>query len=121
MTDVFTSALTIAVAVDPDDVPTEAPIPSGSIPEWAVGKLVDLLSFIIGLLPDGPDSGSITSGYGSAMSEVVGHAATVGNWVPWGAFSTALTFVLAGLGFSFVVKITRIALSFITVGGGSAG
>lgn len=80
-----------------------------------------LFSFVLGLFPQqwaGPPSGLATD---NVFHDILSDAASMGVWLP---IPTACVFMAAVVGANiagFVIRLFRMALSYLTLGGGSAG
>lgn len=79
---------------------------------WAIAGLVTGLDAVI---PDPP--GWVTSGLGQ-VSELYGHAAEFGAWIPVDLALTILAFVLAIQLAVTGMLLVRMAISYTTFGGG---
>lgn len=88
--------------------------------EWLFSLVAAVVEFILGLLPDLPDSGWLSGGVASTVGTISSFVSGFGAWIPFGAAATATTFVLAVLAAAVLVKTVRIVASFFTAGGGSA-
>jgi hypothetical protein len=90
------------------------------IVEWFLDALVSLLEAAIGALPTfNPPTWFTNSG--SMVGQLFGFANSMGAWMPIGLLMTVATAVLTCVVIGFGIKLTRIAASFLTAGGGSAG
>ena len=90
------------------------------IVEWFLGVLVSVAEALLGALPSfSPPSwfSDSTSGFGT----IFGYAHDMGAWLPVGVGFTVAVALLTCIVIGFGIKITRIAASFLTAGGGSAG
>lgn len=79
---------------------------------WSVAWLIDLL----------PDF-DLPDWYGTAVNfwaNTIASAASLDAWVNLGAVYNAAILVFASIGIAIAIKVGRIALSFLTLGGGSA-
>jgi len=90
------------------------------IVEWFLGLLVSLLETMVSALPSFDPPGWFTNA-NSGFASVFGVANSMGVWLPVGLGFTVLAAVLTCLVIGFGIKVTRIAASFLTAGGGSAG
>lgn len=77
-----------------------------------------LLVPVVALIPGPPDW--LTSHTG-AIAHVFDQAQHLGAWFPVGIVSTVVVFLAGIWAVAFVIKLGRIAASFFTAGGGSAG
>jgi hypothetical protein len=111
----------IRLPIEGDDLVPAPDVPAGSIPEWLVGKLFDLIGAALSIIPVPQGVSDMTSGFATNIASLVGMAASIGSWVPWGSFAAALTFAGTSVGLAFMIKLGRIVASFFTAGGGSAG
>jgi hypothetical protein len=90
------------------------------IVEWFLGVLVGLLEGLLGGLPSfAPPSWFTDSG--GLFGQMFDDAASMGVWLPVGLGVTIMVAVLTCVGIGFAIKAVRIAASFLTAGGGSAG
>jgi hypothetical protein len=90
------------------------------IVEWFLDALVSLLEALVSALPSfAPPSwfGNSSSGFG----QVFGVANSMGAWLPVGLGVTVALALLTCIVIGFSIKLVRIAASFLTAGGGSAG
>lgn len=86
-----------------------------------MSAIAGLFSFFIGLFPanwGGPPAG--LSG-DNVFSNILSDAASMGVWLPIGTAVTFMGAVVAANIAGFVIRLSRIALSYMTFGGGSAG
>lgn len=80
--------------------------------------LGSVISAILGLIPDFPvpDWLSSAGGFvGTVTSALSGSSA----WLPWSTLILAVGLVMAAYAAAVVIRGVRIALSFLTLGGGS--
>jgi hypothetical protein len=82
--------------------------------------LADLASLVLGILPH-VDVPSWLSNPSSAIGQVFQAAGSMGAWFPVTLASTVLLSVLAVWVAGFAIKVARIVVSFLTLGGGGAG
>lgn len=75
---------------------------------------------LLSLLPTFTVPDWVTSANG-AMSTIFGYAGLMGAWFPVTLVRNVVLAVLGVWLIGFTIKIVRIVLSFLTVGGGSAG
>jgi hypothetical protein len=90
------------------------------IVEWFLGVLVSVAEALLGALPSfAPPAwfSDSTSGFAT----IFGYAADMGVWLPVGTGFAVAVAVLTCIVIGFAIKVTRIAASFLTAGGGSAG
>ncbi len=89
------------------------------IVQWFLSAVGSVITWFLDLLPDFllPDN---WDNIVVQWAGVVNTASKLGHWFPLQAFALALIVVLAALGTAFAIRLTRIVLSFITAGGGSA-
>lgn len=80
----------------------------GGVVAWAIG----LFSF-----PVVPEMFATLSGFIDSMSA---WTANTGVWIPWGLLTTGIAAVGVCLIAAVSVKLVRVALSFLSAGGGSA-
>jgi hypothetical protein len=90
------------------------------IVEWFLGVLVSLLEGLLSVLP-AFDPPAWFSDSGGLFGQMFGNAASMGVWIPVGLGMTVMVAVLTCVVIGFGIKVTRIAASFMTAGGGSAG
>jgi hypothetical protein len=69
--------------------------------------------------PD-PSASSTVSGVQQGLGTVLAYATQFGSWIPWNVVGPAVLITFAALIASGGIKLVRIVLSFITLGGGSA-
>lgn len=89
---------------------------------WTTGLSVitDVFVALVGLFPVVSPPEWLTSANG-LVTTLVGYAAGMGAWLPMGlAVGVAATIVVV-IGVALAIKLVRIALSYVTLGGGSAG
>jgi hypothetical protein len=90
------------------------------IVEWFLGVLVGLLEGLLSALPSfSPPSWFTDSG--GMVGQLFTYADSMGAWLPIGLLMTIAAAVLTCVVIGFAIKLTRIAASFLTAGGGSAG
>lgn len=87
--------------------------------KWFVDALSAVVSALLGLLPTVTMPAWIASTT-SALTSMLVNIAQLGAWIPLGAFGKCLAFVLLCSGVAVTARLTRIAISHVTGGGGSA-
>ena len=90
------------------------------IVEWFLGVLVGLLEGLVSALPAFSPPSWFTSS-GGMVAQLFGYADSMGAWLPIGLLMTIAAAVLTCIVVGFGIKLARIAASFLTAGGGSAG
>jgi hypothetical protein len=90
------------------------------IVEWFMDVLETILTGVAGLFPSGTVPGWLQNS-DSTFGNVLEEFGRLQTWVPIPTALTVLAAVLVCWGIGFAVKLVRIVLSFVTVGGGSAG
>lgn len=88
--------------------------------EWLYGLAATLWESLCAALPALPVPAWLSGGAANVAS-VLGKAAALGNWVPFDVAAVVVASVVACLLAGVAIKVARIAVSFLTVGGGSAG
>lgn len=78
-----------------------------------------LVGLVIGLFPSGNPPAWLADG-GGYLAQLVGYAAGLGAWIPFGLAGTVVTALLVCVGLGFVIFVVRMVVSFFTGGGGSA-
>lgn len=87
--------------------------------EGLISIAVGLFDFIVSAFGNAPAPGWLT-GLAGQLDTLVVAAASMGGWVPWSSFGTALAAVIGAATLSLVVRVVRILVSLFTGGGGSA-
>lgn len=87
---------------------------------WAFELMASLVAGGIGLLPVFTPPEWVTDAE-STVNDMLAYATGLGAWVPMGLAVTVAAAVLFSALVGFGIKALRIALSFGTLGGGSAG
>jgi hypothetical protein len=90
------------------------------IVEWFLGVLVSLFEAVVSVLP-GFDPPAWFSSSTGGFASVFGVASSMGVWLPIGLGFTVAAALLTCIVVGFGIKGARIAASFLTAGGGSAG
>lgn len=88
------------------------------VTEWLIEALATAAAFLIDLLPDWTVPDWFT-GLAATMEQIVGYAVQLGNWFPLDAIGAAAAGILLATGISLAVRIGRMGLSFLTLGGGA--
>jgi hypothetical protein len=86
---------------------------------WIWDAIRTLLDLLLGLFPTVTMPtwvGMIADYFVQGVTVLNG----MGNWVPLGAISTGLTFVLSCSAIAMTIRVARILISLFTGGGGSA-
>lgn len=91
------------------------------ITDKLLGLFAALARFVVGLFPDLPVPEWLTGAVPEGIRTVTGWASSLGAWIPGEAVAGALSLVGAALAAAVAVKLARIAASFLSAGGGSAG
>lgn len=91
------------------------------IVNFVVHVLSQVAVLLVSLIPAGSGVPSWVTSLGSDFGLVAGWASSVGVWVPWPVIFTVVAAVMACWGIGLAVKLVRIAISYVTLGGGSAG
>lgn len=89
------------------------------ITQLIVNALAALFTAIIGLFPQVPVPGWVSSGQ-SSIASVVTAAQGFDNWLPVGLMFNVVGVVIAARLVGYSIKGIRILASFLTAGGGSA-
>jgi hypothetical protein len=90
------------------------------IVEWFLDLLVSLLEALLSVIPSFDPPGWFTSST-SGFASVFGVAQSMGVWLPVNLGFVVVAAVLTCIVVGFGIKVARIAASFLTAGGGSAG
>lgn len=86
--------------------------------DWFIAAVQKFGAQLQSLVP--PVPGWVTDGPGM-IARLMGYATALGNWVPLPLFAIVVASVVVCLVAGLGIKVARIAASFLTVGGGSAG
>lgn len=84
-----------------------------------LGWVASMVHAVLGALPAVPVPSWMAPG--GAVTAVFSDAGSMGVWFPTTLGVTVLGAVLAAWAIGWGIKLVRIAVSFLTVGGGSAG
>lgn len=90
------------------------------IVQWFLDLAAAVIGGALSALPVLHPPGWLTSA-DSAMTDFLTIVSDMGAWMPVGLMVSVFVAVLACIGIGFGIKVARIALSFLTAGGGSAG
>lgn len=88
--------------------------------EWIMTALSWVFAGLAALVPDG-DAPQWLGNFVAGISEMLSMFDGLGVWVPLGLLLSIMGTLLACIGVGFTIKVIRIAASFLTAGGGSAG
>lgn len=88
--------------------------------EWFLGVARTVFGGVIDALPKFTVPDWLTGAH-DMVQGVLDKVGALGYWIPFGLAFTVAATVMGVLLLGFGVKVARIALSFLTAGGGSAG
>jgi hypothetical protein len=83
-----------------------------------LGALKAVLVFFMGLMPHLGVPSWLSSATSALGTVTAGLSSTTG-FLPWSVIAGAVVLAIAGVGLSVAIRGVRIALSFLTLGGGS--
>lgn len=87
--------------------------------EAIVSAFVAVITFLIGLIPSWSAPGWLTTAT-TTLADAVGHIAMLNGWLPVSAIGQVVVFLMAAGALALGIRLTRIVLSLVTGGGGSA-
>ena len=90
------------------------------IVEWALTVVSAVMKGMLDLIPDVAVPGWLTDA-GGLFGTLVGYTTSLSSWAPITLGAAIGGLLLASLAISFLIKVVRIVISFVTFGGGSAG
>lgn len=90
------------------------------ITETILGFFKTLVVAVFELLPSMSTPGWF-AGIGATVTSALGYLGGMGAWIPLALVGDVFTFILVCVGIGFLIKLTRIVVSFLLAGGGSAG
>lgn len=89
------------------------------ITSWLLGLITGFIAWAVSLLPTWDPPAWLLTAEVTFRNAIEGVSA-MGYWLPIGAMGTVAAAVLAAMALGLAIRITRIVLSFLTAGGGSA-
>jgi hypothetical protein len=91
------------------------------ITEFLIWVMASTARLLFAVIP-GPDptAAQTASGVQQGLGTVLAYCTQFGAWIPWNVVGPAVLITFAALIASGGIKLVRIVLSFITLGGGSA-
>jgi hypothetical protein len=90
------------------------------ITEFFIWVMAGVGRLMMAIIPDGDSGSGAADGFQQGIGTVLAYATGFGNWIPWSVVGPVVLLVLASLIASGGIKLIRIFLSFITLGGGGA-
>ena len=90
------------------------------ITEFILGMFADLLTFLVGLMPEWTVPTFVTTAT-TTISDALAGAAGFAHYIAIKPLAQCLVALLAVSTISFAIRFSRIGLSAMTGGGGSAG
>jgi hypothetical protein len=90
------------------------------ITEWLLYFLGSVAEALLELIPGAPERQPAVDGFQQGIGTVVAYAGAFGHWIPWNVVGPVCLLVFGALVASGGIKLVRIVLSFLTLGGGSA-
>jgi hypothetical protein len=88
------------------------------VTEFFLSAFSRLAAFMVGLLP-GWSLPSWLTGLPGTGDTIGGYVSSMALWLSLGAVGVAFAFVLAAVTVALTVRVTRMAISHVTGGGGS--
>lgn len=89
------------------------------ITEAIMNVFFSFTELLVSLVPSSDPPSWLSDGSG-ALAEIWGYGHGLGAWLPWSLIGVVFPVVIACIGLGLLIKLTRIVLSFLTLGGGSA-
>jgi hypothetical protein len=88
------------------------------ITQFFIERFADLMSFVLSVLPSYTLPSFITGAI-SFWNDLATKTNEFGNFLPLNTIGICLIAIFAAYSFSYIVKITRIIISYFTAGGGN--